>query len=451
MKRTFTIITLLITISLIGIIFIQISWLKNMILLKEEQIKGKVERAVMSIGEELAQYKGNYLSNKIGSSNTIFQDEFTMEFLRPITIGKRFTATELQDKIRKAFNSQELDKVEFEFMLATISPRTGLIGKIELQSKNFPDEYEDSVNNFSTGFPLYAPSGSAAENLAADETLVVAALDWKEVAVKELRLRILTSILFTIIIITAFYLTVRTMLRQKKLGEIKNDFINNMTHEFKTPIATISLAVDAMKNEKVLQDRSKMNYFSAIIKEENQRMNRQVETILKASQLEKQELELNMQPLHVHEIIKDVVDNFALQLQEKRGRAELVLNAANDLVMADEVHFSNMVNNLIDNAVKYSKENTPLLLKMATQSNGKYLTIRVEDNGIGMNKETLKRVFERFYRAHTGNLHNVKGFGLGLSYVKTVVEAQGGDIKVDSVLGRGSVFVIDLPLKKTGS
>ena len=449
MKRTFTIITLLISVSLIGIIFIQISWLKNMILLKQEQIKEKVKRSVMIVGEELAQYKGTYLSNKIGSANTIFQDEFTLEFLRPVTIGKRFTATELQDKIRKAFNSQELDKVEFEFMLATISSRTGSLGNIELRSKSFPEEYEDSVNNFSIGFPLYAPSGSAAENLAADETLVVAALDWKEAALKELRLRILTSIIFTIIIITAFYLTVRTMLRQKKLGEIKNDFINNMTHEFKTPIATISLAVDAMKNEKVLQDRNKMSYFSAIIKEENQRMNRQVETILKASQLEKQEVELNMQTLHVHEVIKDVVDNFALQLQEKGGKAELMLNAANDLIMADEVHFSNMVNNLIDNAVKYSKENMPLLLKITTQSNGKNLTIRVDDNGIGMNKETVKRVFERFYRAHTGNLHNVKGFGLGLSYVKTVVEAQGGEIKVDSVLGRGSIFIIDLPLKKS--
>lgn len=449
MKRTFTIITLLITVSLIGIIFIQISWLKNMILLKQEQIKGKVERAVMIVGEELAQYKGSYLSSKIGSANTIFQDEFTMEFLRPVTIGKRFTATELQEKIKKAFNSLELDKVEFEFMLATISSRTGNYGTIELRSKNFLVEYDDSVTNFSTAYPLYAPSGSAAENLALDETLMVVALDWKDAAVKELRLRILTSILFTIIIITAFYLTVRTMLRQKKLGEIKNDFINNMTHEFKTPIATISLAVDAMKNEKVLQDRSKMSYFSAIIKEENQRMNRQVETILKASQLEKQEVELNIQPLHVHEIIKDVVDNFALQLQQKGGKAELELNATNDLVMADEVHFSNMINNLIDNAVKYSKENTPLLLKIATQSNVKNLTIRVEDNGIGMNKETVKRVFERFYRAHTGNLHNVKGFGLGLSYVKTVVEAQGGDIKVDSVLGKGSVFNIELPLKKS--
>ena len=421
-----------------------------MILLKEEQIKGKVEQAVIMVGNELSQYKGNYISSKISSPNTIFQDEFTMEFLRPVTVGKRFTATELQDKIGKAFKSLELDKLKFEFMLATVSPRTGAIGAIEQRSKNFPEEYEDTINNYSKGYALFAPSGSAAENLAADESLIVVALDWRDAAIKELRLRIATSILFTIIIITAFYLTVRTMLRQKKLGEIKNDFINNMTHEFKTPIATISLAVDAMKNEKVLQDREKMSYFNGIIKEENQRMNRQVETILKASQLEKQEIELNMQPLHVHEVVKDVVDNFALQLQEKGGRAELVLNATNDLVMADEVHFSNMVNNLIDNAVKYSKDNVPLLVKVTTQSNGKNLTMTVEDNGIGMSKETVKRVFERFYRAHTGNLHNVKGFGLGLSYVKTIVQAQGGEIKIDSMLGRGSTFILDLPLRKGG-
>ena len=451
MKRTFTIITVLITISLLGIIFIQLSWLDNMILLKQEQIKDKVTRAVITVGDELAQYKGTYLSNKLSSSNTIFPDDFATELLRPVTIGRRFTAAELNEKIRRIFKSLELDKVKFEFMVATISPRTGTFGKIELQSKNFLTEYEDSINNFSRAYPLFAPSGSAGENLAADESLVVTAIDWKHAAVKELRLRIVTSIFFTFIIITAFYLTVRTMLRQKKLGEIKNDFINNMTHEFKTPIATISLAVDAMKNEKVLQDKSKMNYFSAIIKEENQRMNRQVETILKASQLEKQEVDLNLQPLHVHEVIKDVVENFALQLEEKNGRAEVLFHAVNDQVMADEVHFSNMINNLIDNAIKYSKDNAPLLLKISTQANEKNITIKVEDNGIGMNKETVKKVFERFYRAHTGNLHNVKGFGLGLSYVKTIVQAQGGEVKVESVLGKGSVFTINLPLKRNAS
>jgi two-component system phosphate regulon sensor histidine kinase PhoR len=281
-----------------------------------------------------------------------------------------------------------------------------------------------------------------------DEIITVVALNWKDFAFKSLRLRIITVILFTIIIITAFYLTVHTMLRQKKLGDIKNDFINNMTHEFKTPIATISLAVDAMKNEKVIQDREKISYFSTIIKEENLRMNRQVETILRASQLEKQEVDLNLKPVHVHEVIKEVADNFALQLEEKQGRAELLLNAENDLINADEVHFSNLINNLLDNAIKYSKENVPIFIKITTQLAGKNLVIRVEDNGIGMNKETVKRVFERFYRAHTGNIHNVKGFGLGLSYVKTITEAHHGEIKAESTLGKGSTFTIELPLKK---
>jgi two-component system phosphate regulon sensor histidine kinase PhoR len=221
-----------------------------------------------------------------------------------------------------------------------------------------------------------------------------------------------------------------------------------MTHEFKTPIATISLAVDAMRNEKVIHDREKLGYFSSIIKEENQRMNRQVETILKASQLEKQEVDLNLKPVHVHEVIHDVVDNFVLQLEDKKGKVELQLNAANDLIEADEVHLSNLVNNLVDNAVKYAKDNTPPVIKLTTQSNGKNFIMKIEDNGIGMNRETVKRVFERFYRAHTGNVHNVKGFGLGLSYVKTLVEAHDGDIKAESTLGKGSTFIVDLPLKK---
>ena len=424
-----------------------------MILLRQEQIKEKIDQATEIVGKELAQYKGSDfpgLSNKSPADN-IFSGDFSLEFLRPATIGRRFNTAELAEKIRNAFKRVDLEKMQFEFGLFALDPRSTLLGRVERQSDNFEREYVDSVSNYSKGYALLTPSGSAAENLAADETITIVALDWKSFAFKSLRFRIITVILFTIIIITAFYLTVRTMLRQKKLGEIKNDFINNMTHEFKTPIATISLAVDAMKNEKVIQDREKITYFSTIIKEENLRMNRQVETILRASQLEKQEVDLNLKPVHVHEVIKDVADNFALQLEEKQGRAELLLNAENDLINADEVHFSNLINNLLDNAIKYSKENVPIFIKITTQLNGKNLVIRVEDNGIGMNKETVKKVFERFYRAHTGNIHNVKGFGLGLSYVKTIIEAHHGEIKAESTLGKGSIFTIELPLKKIAS
>jgi two-component system phosphate regulon sensor histidine kinase PhoR len=236
------------------------------------------------------------------------------------------------------------------------------------------------------------------------------------------------------------------MLAQRKLSLIKSDFINNMTHELKTPLATVSLAVDAVRNEKVQRDPEKLLYFSGIIKEESKRMNKHVETILQAGLMERQDLKMNMVNLHVHDVITKVVDGFKLQLQDKGGKIELLLNAANDLIFADETHFTNMVNNLVDNAVKYSKEH--LLIQITTHSTTKNLVIRFADNGIGMSKETVKRIFEKFYRAHTGNIHNVKGFGLGMSYVKTVVDVIKGKIKVESTLGKGSTFIVEIPLSR---
>ncbi|HET9432743.1 MAG TPA: HAMP domain-containing sensor histidine kinase, partial [Chitinophagaceae bacterium] len=324
----------------------------------------------------------------------------------------------------------------------------GEVTYFERQSANFGKFYEDSANHLSWIYPIEPMSGSIGENLSPREILWVIVPNSAGVVLKELRGRIAVAGLFTLIIFAAFYLTVNTMLRQKKLSEIKNDFINNMTHEFKTPLATISLAVDAMKNEKVLSDKEKMNYFSSIIKEENQRMNRQVETILKAALLDRQDVNLMLKPTHVHDVIKDIADNFTLQLNDKNGKVEMDLEATNDLIDADEVHFPNLINNLVDNSVKYSKDNVPPEIKISTAANGKNMTIRLEDNGIGMTKETIKRIFEKFYRAHTGNIHNVKGFGLGLSYVKTMVDAHGGHIRVDSTPGKGSIFTLELPLRK---
>ena len=173
-------------------------------------------------------------------------------------------------------------------------------------------------------------------------------------------------------------------------------------------------------------------------------MNKQVETILQAALLDKQQIQLNLKVLHAHELINSAVNNIRLPVEERQGRLEITLGATYDLVTVDEVHFTNLINNLLDNAVKYSKEN--LVIKLSTQNIPHLLRIKIEDNGIGMNKETLHRIFEKFYRAHTGNIHNVKGFGLGLSYVKTIVKAHSGKIKADSTPGKGSCFTIDFPL-----
>jgi len=441
MKKTFTVITVLISLSLGGIIFIQVSWINNMVKLRTEQIRHTAQEVTRKVADELSQHKGSYASGT--NRRGLLSDELFLDFSKPITIGQKYTVEEIRQKLQKAFQQYNLKELKFEFGIMSLDNN-----EFEKATPGFISALEDSVNNYSSNFGLEALSGTAGENLSVKEVLFVVVPDIKAVAYKSLTWRIVTSVAFTLIILAAFYLTVRTMLRQKKLAKIKNDFINNMTHEFKTPIATISLAVDAMRNEKVIEDRQKLSYFSGIIKEENQRMNRQVETILKASQLEKQEVELALKPVHVHDIIRDVVDNFNLQLENRKGRVELVLSAANDVIEADEVHFSNLINNLVDNALKYSKENVPPVVKVSTQSNGKKFSVKVEDNGIGMTRETLKKIFERFYRAHTGNIHNVKGFGLGLSYVKTMVEAHDGDIKAESTLGKGSIFNVDLPLKK---
>ena len=414
-----------------------------MLLIKEEQLETKVAMSMQMVGTELMEQKGTLPSLKNPKFRPVFMmpsDQLLNELLKPSTIAKSYTNYEIEDKLRKAFDANGIKDVRFEF---GISSSIGFT-MYELKSTNLLKVLEDTVNNKSFFYPLQIPSGSEYESLMPEEQMVLVVPDVKNNIFRQLRWLMIGSILFTLIICSAFYVTVSALLRQKKTSEIKNDFINNMTHEFKTPLATISLAVDAMRNEKVFQDREKMGYFSSIIKEENKRMNKQVETILQASLMDRQEIQLTRVPIHVHEVINDVLDNFHLQLEDKNGSAVLQLNAGADLISGDEVHFTNLISNLIDNAVKYSKEN--LAIKIATANIGKYIQVRIEDNGIGMNKETQKRIFEKFYRAHTGNVHNVKGFGLGLSYVKTMIDAHGGKIKVESVTGKGTTFIIDMPL-----
>jgi two-component system phosphate regulon sensor histidine kinase PhoR len=440
MKKVFPIISILILLSLLGLIFFQFLWLRSAKKIKEQQLIDNINRATNEAAEKLMLDKRFPGFNK--NSNLLFpNDRLQMEFNKPSVI-QRFSREEISDIIRLSLNKNNLKDIPFEFAVT----QNSLTGD-EIQTENFIKYYLDTNNNTHHIIPLIAPSGSNLENLAKEEFLIVIVPHQRSIILKEITWFILGAILFTIIITTAFFLTIRTLLRQKKLSEIKSDFINNMTHEFKTPLATISLAVDALKNEKVSADKEKTNYFTAVIKEENKRMNKQVETILQAALLDKQEVQLNLKKLSAHALITSALNNIALPVNEKQGILEVSLEAQKDLVMADEVHFTNLINNLLDNAVKYSKEEG-LHIKLQTSNVGNHLKIKIEDNGIGMNKETLNRIFEKFFRAHTGNIHNVKGFGLGLSYVKTMVDAHKGTIKAESTLGKGSNFLISMPLAK---
>lgn len=445
MKKIFPVIIILITLSLLGIILLQVNWFKNLLLVQEERFLFKVDRAGINVANELSKQASAStmfrLQRKPGL--TLLPDELSYALGRFPTISEQYSQKEVSDKLNKAFEREGLKNIRYEFAITSNSSNFVL----EMQSAHFQEASVSDTNKIKREvIPIIPESGSNMEGLMAYEHLFIILPDFKKQLWQSLSWMIVASIIFTLIIIAAFYLTVKTLINQKKLSEIKNDFINNMTHEFKTPLATISLAVDALRNEKVMNDRVKMQYFNGIIKDENKRMNKHVETILQAALLEKQELKLNLKPVHVHEIIKQVLENYKLQLEEKEGRTELLLNAKNDELLADEVHFTNLISNLIDNGIKYSKEH--LLIKITTHLSSKFMVIQIEDNGIGMNKENTKRIFEKFYRAHTGNLHNVKGFGLGMSYVKTVIDAHKGKIKVESILGRGTTFTVEMPLKK---
>ena len=414
---------------------------------KQEEFKSNIQAAIDEVGIDLMEQRTAVPTLKSFRSRPGFKwpsAEFNMELMRPPTISQKFTWYVVEEKLRRSLEKHGVKKLRFEFAIAA-SNSTSVP---ELKSKGFLKELEnnDTVNSLTFVYPFQPPPGSDLENLVQEETMFLLVPDVKSVALKQIQWMILGAGFFTLMIIAAFYVTVSALLRQKKMSEIKNDFINNMTHEFKTPLATISLAVDALRNEKVIEDRNKMSYFSGIIKEENKRMNKHVETILQAALMDRQEVQLNKTPLDVHILINEVLDNYTLQLAEKNGKVELQLNAKNDVIDGDEVHFRNLISNLIDNAVKYSRED--LLLTITTHSTSKSLVIRFEDNGIGMNKETVRKIFEKFYRAHTGNIHNVKGFGLGLSYVKTIIDAHHGKIKVESVQGKGSTFTLEIPLLK---
>ncbi len=422
MKRVFPLIVLLISLSVLGIIFIQMLWIKSAIDLRKQQHDNDMAAAMNDIKE------GIYDRFITKSGERPFDDESRMQFLKEYYSSEYFSDSEISRIIEYNLNKHN---IRFPFSY-TISNVYGY--PIKSSGQNIMNKAPKEI--------ILTPDGS---NFA-KEALYLYLKEDNNYIMRQIGWMIAASVLFTTIIVSAFALTVRTLFSQKKLSEIKSDFINNMTHELKTPLATISLAIDALVNNKVINDPEKIKYYSAMIKEENRRMNKQVEKILQSARLERQEINLNLQPFDAHEIIRKVADNLSLQIQEKNGTLTLNLAAPKHEVTVDEVHFSNIIFNLLDNAIKYSKNN--LEINISTQIQNGMLAIRIKDNGIGMNKETQSHIFEKFYRAHTGNLHDVKGFGLGLNYVKAITEAHGGKVRVESAVGKGSAFTATFPLSE---
>ena len=252
------------------------------------------------------------------------------------------------------------------------------------------------------------------------------------------------SILFTIVIIAAYFSAINQLIKQKQISEIKTDFINNMTHEFKTPIATINLALDAIRNPKVIGDSEKVARYLQMIKDENRRMHAQVENVLRISKLERRELDIEKEGMDVHEIIETALDHVSLIVQDRGGEVNMHLNAVRTNALLNEFHFTSVLVNILDNAIKYSVDSPRI--DIYTENIKDYILIKIQDRGVGMSKSAQKRIFEKFYREHTGDLHNVKGHGLGLAYVQQIIEDHNAQIYVESEKGIGSTFIIKLPL-----
>jgi len=257
------------------------------------------------------------------------------------------------------------------------------------------------------------------------------------------------TLVFTATILLCFAYTINVIIQQKKLSEMKTDFINNMTHEFKTPIATISLAADSITSPIISGNADKVLRFANIIKQENKRMNNQVEKVLQMAVIDREEFQLNRSEVNLHDVIAHALENISLQVEKKEGTVSAELKSTAPVIEGDATHISNIINNLLDNANKYSPEKPEISIHTRDTANG--IEVTVQDKGIGMSKEARKHIFDKFYRVHTGNVHDVKGFGLGLSYVKAMMMAHKGNIDVRSELGKGSSFILLFPYKSEQS
>jgi len=435
MKKTFPIIFVLIALSLLGILFIQISWLQGLMFLQKNQLSDKLNQSGLMVSAEIGKKMNSGLSFHLPKKGLGLNDDYHLHNFDETTISDIYNYQEMHKKLEFALEKYGLSDLHFEFAIADKK------GNIEMKSKKFEDVFSDEVNTLQSRIPVVP--ADIMEPTGPFETIIIVAPNIRYYLLRSLLWVIVGVVLFIIVVLAAFFITIRSLMTQRKLVEIKRDFINNMTHELKTPLATISLAVDALKSTKVNTDPTSVAYFSNIIKEENVRMNKHVETILQAAQLDKKENELNKQEVDVHDLILGVVDSFKLQLEAKPSQVQTILEASPSIIKVDEEHLLHVLSNLIDNAIKYSKSEINIIIQTKSLNNKTFISI--QDKGIGMDANARKHIFEKFYRAHSGNVHDVKGYGLGMSYVKWVIDSHKGQIAVNSETGMGTSIEMILP------
>ncbi len=503
----------LMTMSLLGIIFVQGYWIKNSYENREDQFTLNVRQLLISVSkeiqlDEIEKYYDVY-SALIDTIEVPDQASFS-ELIYTITNDRNdetyiFSDGVLEENYKLSTSALDLDIDSIQFKKITSRKITtkitsGIDGSATIQSKTESfkrlkdyerNQFENAYKNLLAKTPIHKRiSGKKIENLVSKELrerglstnfeyavyssdlatkirsrnfslnpvstygvplfvnedvktsfqLYVNFYDKKEFVLSSILRMAVLSLIFTGIIIFTYTSALRQLLKQRQISQIKTDFINNMTHEFKTPIATINLALDALKNPKVSENQDTIARYYKMIREENRRMHTQVENVLRISKLEKNQLDIDKNRVLLHEIIDDAITHVSLIVEHKGGYIKTHFNAQKSSILASETHLTNIIVNIIDNAIKYT-EGAPEV-DIYTENENDYIILKIADKGIGMSKVVQKKIFEKFYRENMGDIHNVKGHGLGLSYVKRILDDHNAEIYVESEKGKGSTFII---------
>ena len=505
-KSTIWLLAILMALTLVGLLYIQIIYMKSMIRMRDDQFTEGVRRSLYAVSSLLEQDETKFFLEEdvaeVESSSIYAQYGGTphlggvrYSFTTHSGVAGEVTLKSDAEKIYKiqnennvasSYNSMReelkgqylyqkgvIDDVIINIMnkagdrpieerADSVSVRKYLTRELENNGLELPFEFAVVNRN---GKVFYQSSGYANLGPAAVEKSVQS-LFRNDPAAKKNYLKVyfpsktkyilssvrfmIPSFVFTFVVLIVFLYTIIVAFRQKKITEMKNDFINNMTHEFKTPISTISLAAQMLNDDSVRKSPTMLQHISGVINDETKRLRFQVEKVLQMSMFDKQKGTLRMQDVDANLVISNVVNTFRLKVERYGGKITTCFNAEDAIVNVDEMHFTNVIFNLLDNALKYRNEERPLELKVETRDVARdRLEIVVADNGIGIRKEDLKKIFEKFYRVSTGNRHDVKGFGLGLAYVHKMITLMGGEIKAESEIGKGTRFVITLPLLET--
>ena len=493
-KSTIWFLTIIMALTFMGLLYVQIMYMNNMKKMRDDQFAEGVKRSLYAVSTRLEQDEAKYyleediasletdLYPRVNSDGSVgINNKFTTseginyDLSLKMHVDRRAVSPSMREMLRGKYLYQKglLDEVILSIINESSdrpiteradSAEVARYLRSELDNNGLTIPFEFAVVN-RVGAYVYKSAGFR-PSVKDDSGMFVQTLFPNDPKNKMYYLKVyfptksdyifdsirfmIPSFILNFSLLVTFFCTIILAFRKKKLTEMKNDFINNMTHEFKTPISTISLAAQMLNDNAVLKSPNMLGHISTVINDETKRLRFQVEKVLQMSMFDRQKATLRLQNLDANQVIAGITSTFKLKAEKYGGRIDTVLNAQESTVNVDEMHFTNVIFNLLDNAVKYRREDTPLQLTVSTRNvkmhGEEKFQVTVSDNGIGMRREDLKKIFEKFYRVSTGNRHDVKGFGLGLAYVKKMVGELGGEINVESEINVGTKFIITLPI-----